>query len=72
MQIRIFALQSWKTDDVKLRFNTHLVFTHLITQYMEHFFTGPPGRMFKKMWLYFELMICDKYREKNTGPQSVK
>jgi hypothetical protein len=23
------------------------------------------------MWLYFELMICDKYRGKNTGPQCV-
>jgi hypothetical protein len=32
---------------------------------------GPPGRMFKKTRLYFELMICDKYRGKNTGHQSV-
>jgi hypothetical protein len=23
------------------------------------------------MWLYFELMICAKYRGKNTGRQSV-
>jgi hypothetical protein len=23
------------------------------------------------MWLYFELMICDKYSGKNTGPQCV-
>jgi hypothetical protein len=27
--------------------------------------------MFKKMQLYFELMICDKYRGKNTSPQCV-
>jgi hypothetical protein len=26
----------------------------------------------KKGGLYFELMICDKYRGKNTGPQCVK
>jgi hypothetical protein len=26
----------------------------------------------KKKWLYYELMICDKYRGKNTGPQCVK
>jgi hypothetical protein len=25
----------------------------------------------KKKWLYFELMICDKSRGKNTGPQCV-
>jgi hypothetical protein len=31
---------------------------------MEHFFTGPLGWMFKKTGLYFELMICDKYRGK--------
>jgi hypothetical protein len=30
------------------------------------------GPDLKKMWLYFELMICDKYRGKNTGPQCVK
>jgi hypothetical protein len=31
------------------------------------------GRIFfKKMLLYFELMICDKYRGKNTSPQCVK
>jgi hypothetical protein len=63
-KICIFALQLWKTDEANLRFNTRLVFTHLITQYMERFLTGPPGRMFKKTWLYFELMICDKYRGK--------
>jgi hypothetical protein len=55
-----------------LPFNMRLVFTHLISQYMERLLTGPPGRMFKKTWLYFELMICDKYRGKNTGPQFVK
>jgi hypothetical protein len=27
--------------------------------------------MFKKTRLYFELMICDKYRGKNTGCKSV-
>jgi hypothetical protein len=31
----VFALQLWKSDDAKLPFNTHLFFTHLITQYME-------------------------------------
>jgi hypothetical protein len=36
------------------------------------FFTGPPGWMFKKKRDYFELMICDIYRVKNTGPQSVQ
>jgi hypothetical protein len=25
----------------------------------------------KKTWLYFELMTCDRYRGKNTGPQCV-
>jgi hypothetical protein len=49
-----------------------LVFTHLITQYMERKKNGPPGRILKKKWLYFELMIYDKYRGKNTGPQCVK
>jgi hypothetical protein len=39
---------------------------------MECLKNGPPGRMFKKTRLYFELMICDKYRGKNTGRQSVK
>jgi hypothetical protein len=38
---------------------------------MERLKNGPPGRMFKKTQLYFELMICNKYREKNTGRQSV-
>jgi hypothetical protein len=34
---------------------------------------GPSGPdYFFLKWLYFELMICDKYRGKNTGPQSVK
>jgi hypothetical protein len=28
----VFALQFWKMDDTDLRFNTRLVFTHLITQ----------------------------------------
>jgi hypothetical protein len=36
---------------------------------MERLKNGPPVRMFKKMRLYFELMICDKYRGKNTGRQ---
>jgi hypothetical protein len=45
-------------------FNMRLVFMHLITQYMEHLKNGPPGRIFKKTWLYFELMICVKYRGK--------
>jgi hypothetical protein len=35
---------------------------------MEGFFTGPPGQMFKKRWLYFELLICVKSLAKNTGP----
>jgi hypothetical protein len=30
------------------------------------------GPDLKKTLLYFELMICDKYRGKNTGPQCVK
>jgi hypothetical protein len=34
-QICVFASQLWKTDDAKLPFNMCLVFTHLITQYME-------------------------------------
>jgi hypothetical protein len=29
-------------------------------------------RGFEKKSDYFELMICDKYRGKNTGPQCVK
>jgi hypothetical protein len=29
------------------------------------------ARFRKKTWLYFEFMICDKYRGKNTGPQCV-
>jgi hypothetical protein len=44
----IFALQLGKTDDAKLPFNTRLVFTHLITQYMERTKNGPPGRILKK------------------------
>jgi hypothetical protein len=44
----VFALQLLKTDDKNLRFNTRLVFTHLITQYMDHFFIGPPGQILKK------------------------
>jgi hypothetical protein len=60
-------------DDAKLPFNTPLIFTHLITQYLEHFFNLVLRAGFKKKtWLYFELMICDKYRRKNTGPQCVK
>jgi hypothetical protein len=50
-QIWVFcvsALQLWKTDDAKLPFNTRLVFTHLITQYMERKKNGPPGRVWKK------------------------
>jgi hypothetical protein len=31
----VFALQLWKTDDANLPFNTRLVFTHLITQYIK-------------------------------------
>jgi hypothetical protein len=38
---------------------------------MERLKICPPGRMFKNTRLYFELMICDKYRGKNTGRQSV-
>jgi hypothetical protein len=30
-----------------------------------------PGPDLKKKLLYFELVICDKYRGKNTGPQCV-
>jgi hypothetical protein len=44
----VFALRLWKTDDAKLPFNTHLVFTHLITQYVECKKIGPPGRIYKK------------------------
>jgi hypothetical protein len=32
---------------------------------------GPPGRMFEETWRHSELMICDKYRGKNTRPQCV-
>jgi hypothetical protein len=44
-QICVFALQFWKRDDANLCFNTRLVFTHLITQYMERFFywSSVPG-----------------------------
>jgi hypothetical protein len=72
--LRFFALQLWKMDDAKLPFNTHLVFTHLIIQYMERTKNGPPGRIFfkKKTWLYFEIMICDKYRGNITSQQCVK
>jgi hypothetical protein len=59
-------------DDAKLPFNTRLIFTHLITQHLEHFLIWSSGPDLKKTWLYFELMICDKYRGKNTGPQCVK
>jgi hypothetical protein len=31
-------INALRTGDANLRFNTRLVFTHLITQYMEHFF----------------------------------
>jgi hypothetical protein len=59
-------------DDAKLPFNMHLVFTHLITQYLEHFLIWSSGPdLKKKESLYFELMICDKYRGKNTGPQCI-
>jgi hypothetical protein len=34
-------------DDANLRFNTRLVFTRLITQYMERLKNGPPGWMVK-------------------------
>jgi hypothetical protein len=63
----VFALQLWNTDDANSCFNTRLVFTHLITQYMESLKNGPTGRIFKKKWLYFVLNID----EKNTGRQSV-
>jgi hypothetical protein len=44
----------------------------LITQYLEHFLIWSSGPdLKKKTWLYFELMICDKYRGKNTGPRCV-
>jgi hypothetical protein len=59
-----FCIAVWKTDDANLRFNTRLDFTHLITQWMERLKIGPLGRMFKKTRLYFELMICDKYKRK--------
>jgi hypothetical protein len=60
-------------DDAKLPFNTRLVFMRLITQYMERKkMVLRAGIFFKKKWLYFELMIYDKYRGKNTGPQCVK
>jgi hypothetical protein len=39
---------------------------------MERLKNGPPGRIFKKTLLYFELMICANIEEKNTGRQSVK
>jgi hypothetical protein len=58
MQICVFALQLWKTDAAKLPF------THLIKQYMERTKNGPSGPDFKKKWLYFELMVYDKYRGK--------
>jgi hypothetical protein len=44
----IFSLQLWKTDDANLRCNTHLVFTHLITQYMELFLLVLWARCLKK------------------------
>jgi hypothetical protein len=56
-QICVFALQLLKTDDANLRFNTRLVFTHLITQYMDFFLLVLWVGFLKKMWLYFELMI---------------
>jgi hypothetical protein len=39
----VFTLKLWKTDDAKLPFNTRLVFTHLITQYMESFLIWSSG-----------------------------
>jgi hypothetical protein len=54
-------------DDAQFPFNTRLVYTHLL-----NFKNGPPGQVFKKKLLYFELMIYDKYRGKNIGPQCVK
>jgi hypothetical protein len=69
--LRLF-IQFWKTDDANLHFNTRLVFTHLITQYMEQKKWSIRAGFFLKKWLYFELMICDKYRGKYTSPQSVK
>jgi hypothetical protein len=44
----VFALQLWKIDDTNLRFNTRLVFMHLITQYMECFFDWSSGPDVKK------------------------
>jgi hypothetical protein len=40
-----FALQLWKTGDAQFHFNTRLVFTHLITQYMERTKNGPLGQI---------------------------
>jgi hypothetical protein len=47
-QICVFALQLWKMDDAKLPFNTRLVFTHLITQYLENFLIWSSGPDLKK------------------------
>jgi hypothetical protein len=48
-------------------------FTHLITQYIKQKKKKKVGaeRGLEKKGLYFELMLCDKYRGKNTGPQCV-
>jgi hypothetical protein len=42
-----------------------------ITQYITQQLQVVAAVGSKKMWLYFELMICDKYGGKNTGPQCV-
>jgi hypothetical protein len=48
LQGTITPLNTSMNGDANLCFNTRLVFTHLITQYMERFFTGRLGQMFKK------------------------
>jgi hypothetical protein len=67
MQICVFALQLWKTDDAKLPFNTRLDFYALNYTIRGAKKKGLPGRIFKTTRLYFELMIYDKYRGKWTN-----
>jgi hypothetical protein len=63
----------WKTDDANLHFNTGLVFYALnYTIHKAYINWSSRPDLKKKTWLYFELMICDKYRGKNTGPKCVK
>jgi hypothetical protein len=42
------GLNTLRTDDANLPFNTRLVFTHLITQYLEHFLIWSSGPYLKK------------------------